>query len=248
MSVNEPPAARRIPELDLLRGLAVLLMVVYHAAYDLSVYWSWDIAVREGWWEVLARVTAILFLGVSGMSVALSFRHATGLRARWRKSVTRFLRIAGAALLVTAATWIADPETYVRFGILHLIAVSALVLPLVAPLKEGNAVVGLIVLFIGQLTSGLQTQSPYLLYFGVTTPDFRTVDYFPIFPWLGVILIGYALGYFVYVRRELTLLPIVSAPRLLTFSGKHALAIYLLHQPILLLILWLLFRLSAPGL
>lgn len=230
------PQGRRI-EIDLLRSAAILGMVIYHAAFDVwMLTGSLERAGETGWW-LLARGTATLFLLLAGCSAALSLRGLT-MRERWTKAVRRWWRIAAAAVLVSGATYAAEPSTYVRFGILHLIAVSSLVLPLTHSLREGSAIVGVLCIALGREMAHLQASHPFLLPLGITYPGFATVDFFPLFPWVGVVLIGQAIGQLCYTR--LALPGIAGHPRLLralAAPGRYSLAIYLLHQPILLAIL-----------
>lgn len=234
----------RYPEIDLLRTLAVALMVVYHAAFDLAVFYGWDLSVYEGPWLLLARGTAILFLLLAGVSAAISFERMKTRppRERLRRHLLRFLRIGAAAAAVTAATYAANPETYVRFGILHLIAVTGLLLPLAVPLKERAALAGVGFIFAGLILLQLQADTGLLLPLGMRPADFQTVDYFPLLPWAGVILLGYAAGHALYVRFPQWRAQDAWArtPAALAWPGRHALACYLLHQPIILGVLWLL--------
>lgn len=235
----------RHPDIDLLRTLAILLMIVYHSAFDLAEFWGWDIDVFGGGWKVLARGTASLFLLLVGISFAVSHGRmmlAEGdevIDARghgYRKHLRRAMRILLAALLITIATYLADPRTYVRFGILHLIGVSALLLPLFARLREWNALIGVIIIVLGFRLLELRFGTAALLPFGFLPYNFHTVDYFPLLPWFGVILLGFALGHFVYIRHRRPLFPIKKLPSWLTFPGRHALAFYLIHQPILIVV------------
>ncbi len=215
--------------LDALRTLAILLMVVYHAAYDLAVFRAWDLEVLSGGWKLLARTSLVLFLLVSGISQALSHRHK-GASIRWK----RVAQVAGAAALISIATYVMEPETYVRFGVLHLIAVSALILPFVARWKQWNIVTGVIVFMTGLATSARSSLIGIPL--GFPPADFQTIDYVPLIPWFGVVLMGYGAG---YLWRQTT-----SEHRLLTrltWPGRHSLMIYLLHQPVLMTVLFVIY-------
>jgi uncharacterized membrane protein len=74
--------------------------------------------------------------------------------------------------------------------------------------------------------------------------DFYSVDYFPVFPWFGVILMGMGLGDWLYpgYRRRIPVRDISSSHfvRALAFLGQNSLAIYLVHQPVMIsLLFWL---------
>ena len=244
----------RYQEIDLLRGTAILLMVVYHAAYDLSVYYHWHIAVQAGGWKILERCTAGLFLLLVGVSAAISFarmwKQEIPLSTRLLRHGKRAMMIGMGAAIVSATTFAIDPETYVRFGILHLIAVSALLLPLLAFLREGNLLLGIVCFIAAKPLFALLPAPNVLLPLGKIPANFSSVDYFPLFPWFGVILIGYAIGYLLYVRWATwrtciaahlsttnSKLSTASAP--LALAGRHSLLLYLIHQPIILGMLWM---------
>ena len=72
---NHAPAGR-ILCVDLLRTLTIILMIVYHAAYDLETFYGWSIGVHEGWWKLLARIACSLFLLLVGLSFVLSWKRS----------------------------------------------------------------------------------------------------------------------------------------------------------------------------
>lgn len=226
----------RYVEVDLLRSLAVVLMVVYHTAFDLWYFYRWDIDVFSGWWWILARGTASLFLLLVGVSFVLSSRDCLDYCSVWKKCVRRGLIVFACAMLVTFVTWLFDPSVYIRFGVLHCIAISLLVLPLFWRLRSWNIVVGTGIVFLGFLIKEQNSAISLLIPFGFVPADFSTLDYFPLFPWLGVIVIGVGIGQFLFWTNlwgERTR----ESPPMARILGQHSLVLYLLHQPVLLTIL-----------
>ena len=218
-------------EIDLLRTLAIVMMIIYHIAFDLHAYYGWTLNPFGGGWWILARSTAILFLTLVGVSFVISSQ---------KNILKRSAVILGCAMIVTLATYLFDPNTYVRFGILHSIAVSILILPCFTRLKEWNAVVGVGIIILGRYMDGIHASTSLLLPLGITPYSFQTVDYFPLLPWFGVILIGMSIGHFFYVRRERTPITYSKGWQILTVPGRRALIVYMVHQPLILLILALL--------
>ncbi|MEI2736218.1 MAG: heparan-alpha-glucosaminide N-acetyltransferase domain-containing protein [Rhodoblastus sp.] len=73
---------------------------------------------------------------------------------------------------------------------------------------------------------------------------YPAVDYFPLIPWFGVVLLGVWFGNWFYANnRRLISLPDwgnLAPIRGLRWLGRHSLPIYLVHQPLILLVLMLL--------
>ena len=238
---------RRYAELDLLRTLAIILMIVYHLCYDLETFYGWELGMFEyPSWMIFQKSIAALFLLLVGISFAISWdRHQRKydgwpFRFLWIKYWLRGLGLIICGLLVSVVTYLWDPASYVRFGILHLIGMSILALPFFARLREWNAAIGIAIIALGMnMPPAYETE--LLLPLGMMPPNFFSVDYFPLIPWFGVVLIGIAIGHIVYVQhRRPTAWDDLPAPQWMVWPGRHALPVYLVHQPILLRILGIL--------
>jgi uncharacterized membrane protein len=158
-----------------------------------------------------------------------------------RKFVLRGAGIFFLGLLVTLATYIYLPGQFVIFGILHLIGVAVMLSPLFFRFGKGNLVIGTGIILAGFCISGIQGPA-YLLPLGITPPSFASVDYTPLLPWLGVVLAGMGIGELLYrggIRRfTLRTLPAYFVTPF-SFLGRHSLVIYLVHQPIIILLMGL---------
>jgi len=238
------PAGGRLWEVDAARTAAIAMMVVYHVGYDVNLLGpSVDIDPFSGGWRALQLACGSSFLFVVGVSLAIS--NARG-RARglsgwplYRRHLRRAGEVAAAALLVTLATWIALGDDYVRFGILHCIVVAMVVGPLLLPLGAVNLVLAFAALVGGMaLLRGPESDVPGLLVFGVPPEDGAGVDWYPLLPWLAPVLVGLAVGQALYpggVRGHWgRRLPTPPWARAVGAPGRHALPIYLVHQPVLI--------------
>ena len=231
----------RFWELDAVRGAAVIGMIAFHAAFDLSYFARLPIDVSAGAWWLLARAVATAFVLVSGAVLAISFARTQpqGARAVLRKFFTRAVVLFGLGMAVTAVTYFyLNDRGTIWFGILHFMAVGSLVaLPFLTLDWKKLFACGIAVMAAGLAITGMTTQSPYLLWFGVPPAEFYSFDYFPLFPWLGVMLLGAAVGKRWYAGAERQFaLPFAesAAGRTLAFLGRHSLAIYFIHQPLLI--------------
>ena len=236
----------RFWEVDFLRGMAIIPMVLFHLAYDLNYFGAERIEVASGFWFYLARFTASLFLLLVGVSLSLSYSRARLLgqidRFRFRL-MKRGLWIFSLAMGVTLVTYLFIGRGFIVFGVLHLIGVSLLLAYPFLRLHGMNFILGLLFILIGLFLQSLSVDFSWLLWLGLAPMDFRSVDYFPLLPWFGVILMGVAFGdlfYRGYSRRipvpDLAGSSLVSG---LAFLGRNSLAIYLAHQPVLIGLLYL---------
>ncbi|TSC78695.1 MAG: hypothetical protein G01um101425_985 [Candidatus Peregrinibacteria bacterium Gr01-1014_25] len=240
----------RLVSIDLLRSFAIISMIVYHLAYDLErLHGVPTLAVIGRTPDLLwARATAIMFLLLVGVSFHLS-SEGKAAPAIWRRQLRRSAVVLGCALLVSLATYLFDPATYVRFGILHCIGLSLLILPFIRNLGPWNILLGLTViaapnvLTLPPLPSLPSLPSFLTLPFGILPPNFTTIDYFPLLPWTGVIILGLGLApLFIRLCHSIDAL-IAHSPQLkaLSLPGRHSLLLYMIHQPVLVGVLWVMF-------
>jgi uncharacterized membrane protein len=126
-SVSDEDRGPRIAALDVIRGVAILAMIVYHAAFDLRAAQLIGVdVVNDLGWKIFARLIAGTFLVMVGVNLVLATRRGFRLQPYLR----RLALVAGGAVAVTLATWWSQPQTFVFFGILHQIALaSVLALP-----------------------------------------------------------------------------------------------------------------------
>lgn len=217
-------------------------MLLYHGAWDLNAF-GWietDVTASLGW-IVLARTTTAAFLVIAGMGIALAVRAEMG----WGRALWRVLRIALAAGLVSLATWLFAPENTVLFGILHAIALGSL---LIWPLRRAPAWILLplaaAAIAVPQFYRDASFGPLAWTWLGLSPEPSAAFDHVPLLPWWGCMLLGLVVG-----RR----LPEVEAPNpgrathAFAWAGRHSLAIYLLHQPVMVGGLMLAAETITPG-
>ena len=229
------PASRRWAALDLLRAAAVLAMIVYHFCFDLA-WLGWlaaDFNEDPRW---IAFRSAILgtFLLIAGVSLGLAEARGQPAARFWR----RVGIIAGAAALVSLGSYAMFPRSFIYFGVLHAIAVATVLARPALKLGPWIVIAGCAVLAIGLTVQHPVFDQPLLHWVGLMTYKPRTEDYVPLFPWLGVVLIGAGAGDWAARHPDRTArLAAWRVPgrlRRVDWMGRHSLAVYLLHQPLLL--------------
>jgi uncharacterized membrane protein len=239
-SITTSGAAGRILALDLARSAALLGMAIFHFTHDLAMFGLIAPGTTlVGGWAIFARIVAGSFLGLAGFSLVL----AQGQGIRWRAFLRRLAVIAAAAALVSVATYLAMPEAYIFFGILHAIAAASVLgllflrLPVWAILAVALAVV-----LAPVYLRAPAFDAPWLLWVGLFTETPRTLDFEPLLPWFAPFLAGMAAariargtGLLQRLRSAGPTGPILSA---LAWPGRHSLAVYLIHQPALIGLIW----------
>jgi uncharacterized membrane protein len=239
----------RFWEVDLLRGAAVIMMITFHFAFDLSYLGLRPLDVYSGAWFILARCTAGLFLLLVGISLLLSVSRAEQQnREIFPHLLRRGLWIFALGMGVTLATYILIGEGFIVFGVLHLIGTSIILSYPFLNRQRLSGLLGLSIILAGWCLQGMEFSFPWLLWLGFTPAGFYSLDYFPLIPWWGVVLVGISLGGFLYrgYRRRLELPDLSSYPPIkpFLFLGRNSLLIYLVHQPLLAALLILFGRLD----
>jgi uncharacterized membrane protein len=234
----------RVPAIDTLRGIAILAMIAYHFAFDLRFFGL--IAAdfeNDPFWLGSRAIIVSAFLALVGVSLVLADRAG----ASFARFARRLAVVALCALAASLASYFIYPKTYIYFGILHCIVVSSLIArPLVR--RPGLALAGAIaVIALGLAFSHPGFDTRATSWIGFTTVKPPTQDFVPLFPWLGVVLAGVAFGAWLDRRGWQPLRGLATAPAWLRFLGRHSLAVYMIHQPILMGALWLSLRLAGAG-
>lgn len=271
---NKIKTSKRIFWVDMLRGIAVLMMLIYHFFFDLDFLGIKKINLSSFAWILFARSIAVIFIFLVGFSLVLSFEKTKRITERktkkmsqkkylLRKYLLRGIKIFFYGMIITAATYIFLEEGFIVFGILHFIGISIIIShpflkaknKVILALAIFSIALGIVIENISFDTNLNTNKSSYLLLiFGIPPKNFYSLDYWPLFPWLGIVFIGIFFGNvffknksphnkfshkFLYksseklkkLEKKLKKLHITI---FICFLGTHSLLIYFLHQPILL--------------
>jgi len=167
---------------------------------------------------------------------------------RWRGFWVRIAKVTAAALAITIVTYFATPDMYIFFGILHNIALAS-VLGLIF-LRLPWAMVAITAIFVLLAQDYLRTDlldAPIWWWTGLSQIIPRSSDYVPIFPWFGWVLSGIAAAKFFINRNWLSGLAdlkieenslLGSAAKVLQLLGRNSLIFYMLHQPIMVALIY----------
>ncbi len=211
--------------LDALRGMAVIWMIIFHAAYDMKMFNFVDWDFSGGFWYGFPRVIAWTFLFCVGAS--LNFTHQNHIN--WKSLSKRSLKLALAAGAVSLGTYIVFPSQWVYFGTLHCILVGSILGALVVNYRPLAWVLLILILTLQYLLD-------YDIKWVSSILQRPSLDFIPIYPWFWAILMGILIG--PYLSR-ITLIKEMKPRKALNFLGRHSLKIYLIHQPLIFGCLWI---------
>ncbi len=236
----------RFFEVDAFRGIAILMMVIYHFFFDLDFLGIHEYDMHSGILLIIGRIAAILFIFLVGVSLTLSYSrtlHLYGTEKQFSHFLKRGAEIFAWGLLITLITATLLEKGTIYFGILHLIGVSiVLAYPFLKYRAEAFAT-GFIVLLLGMAVAEIVIESPLLLWLGIMPHGFYSLDYFPLIPWFGVVLLGIFTGNSLYIdyQRQFRICDCSENlfVKVFGYLGKRSLLIYLLHQPVIVGVLFL---------
>lgn len=225
------PQKQRVWELDALRGICILGMILVHIFFDLSYFGGLEIALPD-WFYFVQEYGHVLFVLISGICVTLASR-----------SFHRGVVVFGAGLLISYVTLFMElilgmEGLRIWFGILHMLGLCMMLYPLCKKLPFwALAILGVGAIVLGFWMETLTVSVNFLFPLGLRSKGVYTgSDYFPLFPGFGWFLLGAAIGKTAYKNKK-SLLPKVRAEnpilRFFRFVGRNSLIIYLAHQPIL---------------
>ncbi|SMN11367.1 protein of unknown function DUF1624 [uncultured Candidatus Thioglobus sp.] len=228
----------RLLSLDIWRGFAVVLMIIYHFFFDLNHFGYVEINFNGEWlWRLFRYFIISLFLLSVGISLVLS--HAKSMA--FKQIIKRLLQLTTASLLVSMASYLLFPATWIYFGILHFIALASLLGLLFISFPNLSLLTALIIWLtnmIGVLNMHwlFALLQPYLF-----LPN-KTEDLVPFFPWFAMVLLGIFLAKQSYFSRILVAVfwtKFAKVGDILGVFGRHSLLIYLIHQPLLFAMFWI---------
>ena len=234
----------RYQYLDILRWFAIVLMILFHLNYSLVYIFDSNILnFSEIFWFILWKISALWFITIAWASFYLASEKYTQTELT-EKYVKYALVLAVCSGAITLGTAVFFPSQLILFGILHFFAVSFAILPFIARSKS-LAIFIIILIWSIYLAVPQVVDTKVLFPFGFIPLGFYSADYYPLLPYFLVILLWYLwaeflsknklLQYF-HISRDLN-----KIEKTLSFIGKRSIMIYLIHQPIIILLLILIF-------
>lgn len=212
----------------MIRGFAIIGMIIFHVAYNLNFFDLAVIDTSKGAWTVLAIFVQLAFILTTGMTLAISYKK------NLKRRVKHALKLFFWAMLITIITWFLFEGDAVKFGVLHFFSFAILLgIPFLRS-KSLTAIFGAAIIIAAPYLTQLESSSIFLMPLGLTEKNFQSLDYFPLFPWFGWFLIGVFLAQHFYPNGQRNFsFSLPKFPRALHWLGQNSLYIYLAHQPVI---------------
>lgn len=236
--------SNRFIEIDLLRGIAISLMVFGHILWDLDYFniLNMDKAI----YSTLQKIVPQLFFLLVGVGLIVSLKRKTFFTKEQENKylnhiIQRGFKIFCLGLMLTLFSMFLIPQTPVIFGVLHCIGLSIIISAIFLKYRKYNFILSIILIYAGFLINNIAVTNPTFIHFliGYKIEGIWgfTVDYFPLLPWLGLCILGISIGDILYCGdKRMFKIPDITKYRpakVLSWMGQHSLSIYLLHQPVI---------------
>lgn len=237
-----PVGARRFIEIDMLRGIAILLMIIGHIIWDLDYFGL--VPINSEVYSVFQRTCPPLFFIVVGMSLIVSKKKSEHKSNKdentyYKHIVVRGLNIFCLGMCLTIGSLIFSPEKIIFFGVLHCIGLSIVISSIFLKYRKYVPIFAISFISIGMIFMKIHIQNPTVLHLilGQHPADLwsYTLDYFPMLPWFGLVLLGISIGDLLYEgnsrRFRMPNLSKYKPVKIFQWCGQHSLGLYLIHQP-----------------
>lgn len=241
----------RLHLLDTIRGITILSMIIFHTVWDLVYIYGINIRwFYSDYGYIWQQSICWTFIFLSGFCFSFS-------KNKFKRGIIVFI----CGLLVTLATFIFMPENIIIFGVLTLIGSAMIILSFMHRfLNKLPPVFFSIISFLLFLVTkdindgylgfeGLKIiklpnflyKNLFTSYLGFTARHFSSADYFSLFPWIFLFICGYFVFKVFEKYNTLKIFKGKNVP-IINFIGRHSLLIYLLHQPLIYGITYLIFN------
>tara|TARA_Y100000741_G_scaffold364753_1_gene356826 strand:+ start:2923 stop:3618 length:696 start_codon:yes stop_codon:yes gene_type:complete len=226
----------RLYFLDTLRGIAIILMIIFHIFVTINIFNSNSYNLNSTpLYEIgfISRNTLILLFGIS---LYLSYINSNNIIEYRKKQIKRIKILLICSIIITIATYIFIPDKYIVFGILHFFAISGLIL---YNFVNNIPILLLIFLFVLVFNTFFYNESKQSYFTGMFTPFYKnTIDHFFIFKYINLIIIGIFIGHILYNNYKKHKNKFNKQNNIINKIGKNTLLIYMIHIPILYYIVY----------
>lgn len=227
--------------IDQVRGFTIISMVLFHLFYDISLY------------RKLARYDGTLFNHIWQLSIATSFFTISGITSNFlssKKNIKRGIKVSLLGFLISLVTYLVDKDLRIVFGVLNGLGLSMILIGLIQDRISINPKLCWLFLGLFILTYRIPNKEILafpidstlydinLFYFGFPSDSFYSTDYFPLIPWFFIYVFGFLFGQ-IFIKSKYFKKDYKN--NFLAKIGQHSIEIYLAHQVIIYILVYLYF-------
>ncbi len=230
----------RLEKLDIFRWIAIVLMVIFHLNYSLvHIFDIWFLNFSDTFWFIVWKISVTLFMFIAGISFYLAEKkYSSDITKKYLKISILLAIFAG---IISIVTYYFYNSLYIRFGILHYFSLSFLLMLFFRKLGYYNAIIWIIIIIYWVYFIPIISNT-HLFFLWFMYPWFKSSDYYPIFPYFWIMLLWYSIWLFLDNINKLNLLKLKSEKnifdKILEYLWKKSFIIYLIHQPIIIWVLY----------
>lgn len=232
----------RVYNLDKYRGFTIISMVLFHLCYDINLYAD------------LRFYNNFYINKIWQLSIAISFFLISGISSNFltsKDNIIRGIKTSILGILISLITYLFVKDQLIIFGVLNGLGFSMIITGFIKKYTNLNKKYWwvFLILFIttyniphGNFLGYKLSDTLYkmnLFFIGFPNSSFRSTDYFPIIPWVFIFIAGYLIG---KILIDKNFYDLYGKENFLAIIGQNSMLIYLLHQPIIYVLVYLLFN------
>lgn len=212
--------------LDIYRGVAVFLMIIFHFCWDLRAYGYMEFSLKAPFWVHFRELIMFLFISAVGWSAYLMYQNGI----QWRRFMQRQGKLLLCAAAISAGSYLAFPHNWIFFGIIHFIFIASLLVAPLASKPKISFALGICLMIIYLTSNDIQNFNlHHTLVKHFSLPHY-TLDFVHPALWTAIVFLGPMLGYLGLHQYPV---PRYAALNWFAFLGRYALSIYLVHQVVI---------------
>jgi uncharacterized membrane protein len=213
--------------IDNLRGIAFIFMIIHHIFYFYDVSNGYTTSYSQNKFvDTSGTIARSLFILLAGISLSITRKKKDNIKKRFSRS----LKIGLHALIISIVSYIYYPDYFIRFGVLHFIALSTFLLSFISPYKK----LTLIILVLSILYKPSKI-NPIIDTITGASINYSMMDWFPLKPWISLMLTGLVIGQDIDLKL-LDQIPYLAKNNLITRIGENSLELYTGHVLFLIFI------------
>lgn len=235
---------KRFPELDIIKGFAVIMMVIFHFYYLYYILGKDLNAINNPIISNFATISHTIFIIMFGVNFSINYKKNKYKNDYYKKQLKKFSIYSIIAIIISTITYNMFPNKFVIFGIFHFFAIALIMANLFAGKK--NIIIGLILfsvlnLLIGNIPSKCYDIPLICFISGIGNVKYQSIDHFPFIQFFMKVLVGMFIGENIYninIRDQDSsklnnFLETNFLLKIIRFFGKNSLYIYIIHWIIL---------------